>query len=299
VLALHVFDVLQGERVELNDSCLGPECGWHDGSRLVLALDTVKGHNRRIYEKLQVQRRTEAVARARELGAEIVAAADEIERTRRIPEALLERLHASRLFRMLLPRSAGGDETEPAVYVAAVEELAARVAQRSDLCEQQQQAILQREESLATSEALLARGLVELARHRCSEDQFRGHVAFIGEIDASLNQRRRLDNLRTPVTNSVSEHTFQVTQCLAALPVRFGTNQIIKTLGFGEIQLAILERAAGKLPGLGGAYILESRERREQRRQHSTASMDVKFRDILSGRARGSREPKDHRIVDR
>jgi LuxR family maltose regulon positive regulatory protein len=38
------------------------------GKRLFLALDTVKGHNRRIYEKLQVQRRTEAVARARELG---------------------------------------------------------------------------------------------------------------------------------------------------------------------------------------------------------------------------------------
>lgn len=36
--------------------------------RLFLALDTVKGHNRRIYGKLQVQRRTEAVARARKLG---------------------------------------------------------------------------------------------------------------------------------------------------------------------------------------------------------------------------------------
>lgn len=38
------------------------------GKRLFLALDTVKGHNRKIFDKLQVQRRTEAVARARALG---------------------------------------------------------------------------------------------------------------------------------------------------------------------------------------------------------------------------------------
>jgi LuxR family transcriptional regulator, maltose regulon positive regulatory protein len=36
--------------------------------RLYVALSTVKGHNRVIFDKLQVQRRTEAVARARELG---------------------------------------------------------------------------------------------------------------------------------------------------------------------------------------------------------------------------------------
>src|SRR6202045_5292227 len=73
---------------------------------------------------MDIQTRPDPVGRARELAAEIGAAADEIERARRLPEALLARNHDSRLFRMLLPRSAGGDETEPAVYLAAIEELA-------------------------------------------------------------------------------------------------------------------------------------------------------------------------------
>ena len=38
------------------------------GERLFVALITVKGHNQKIFGKLEVQRRTEAVARARELG---------------------------------------------------------------------------------------------------------------------------------------------------------------------------------------------------------------------------------------
>lgn len=38
------------------------------GARLFLALSTVKGHVRNIFDKFQVQRRTEAVARARDLG---------------------------------------------------------------------------------------------------------------------------------------------------------------------------------------------------------------------------------------
>src|SRR5215469_9178911 len=63
------------------------------------------------------------VARARELGPAIAAAADEIECTQRIPEPLLSRLHGGRICRMLLPRSVDGDEVEPWIYLRAVEEL--------------------------------------------------------------------------------------------------------------------------------------------------------------------------------
>jgi alkylation response protein AidB-like acyl-CoA dehydrogenase len=67
--------------------------------------------------------RLDPVARARELRPVIDAAADEIERTQRITEPLLSRLHAARLCRMLLPRSVDGDEMEPWTYLRAVEEI--------------------------------------------------------------------------------------------------------------------------------------------------------------------------------
>src|SRR5271167_4446349 len=68
--------------------------------------------------------RADPVARARELAPTITAAADETERGRRLTEPVVEELHRARLFRMLYPRSVGGDEVEPAVYIDAVGELA-------------------------------------------------------------------------------------------------------------------------------------------------------------------------------
>lgn len=63
------------------------------------------------------------VARAREIGPAIEEAADEIERSQAIPEPLLTRIHDARLARMLLPRSVGGDEIEPWIYMRAIEEI--------------------------------------------------------------------------------------------------------------------------------------------------------------------------------
>jgi indole-3-acetate monooxygenase len=63
------------------------------------------------------------VARAREIGPSITEAADQIERDQDIPAPLLAKIIEARLPRMLLPRSAGGDEVEPWVYMRAIEEL--------------------------------------------------------------------------------------------------------------------------------------------------------------------------------
>ena len=69
-------------------------------------------------------RKPDPVARARALGPAIAAVVDEIERIQAFPEPLLTQLHEARLFRLLLPRSVGGEQVEPWVYLAAVEEIA-------------------------------------------------------------------------------------------------------------------------------------------------------------------------------
>src|SRR5207248_9010066 len=67
---------------------------------------------------------TEYLERARELGPDLEAAAEEIERRRELPEPIVEALIERGLFRLLLPRSLGGAELRPAVYVEVIEEVA-------------------------------------------------------------------------------------------------------------------------------------------------------------------------------
>ena len=66
---------------------------------------------------------SDPVARARALGPGIAAAADRIEQTQTIPEPLWSQVIEARMPRMLLPRSVGGDQVEPWVYMRAIEEI--------------------------------------------------------------------------------------------------------------------------------------------------------------------------------
>ena len=64
------------------------------------------------------------IERARRLRPTIEAAAPAIERNRVLPPELLAALFDAGLFKMLLPRSCGGEEGDPVTFVAAIEEIA-------------------------------------------------------------------------------------------------------------------------------------------------------------------------------
>ncbi len=68
--------------------------------------------------------KVDCVANARALAPVIAAAADRIEAGRELPPDLVDVLHQARLYRMLVPRSLGGEEIPLAEYVQAIEEIA-------------------------------------------------------------------------------------------------------------------------------------------------------------------------------
>jgi indole-3-acetate monooxygenase len=64
------------------------------------------------------------IARAEGVRPAVAAASNEVEATRRLPPALLDKLHDARLFRLLLPRSSNGIETDPVTFFHVIETIA-------------------------------------------------------------------------------------------------------------------------------------------------------------------------------
>ena len=66
----------------------------------------------------------DVIARAEAVRSAVSAASGEIESTRRLPPALLDKLHEAGLFRLLLPRSSNGIETDPMTFFHVIETIA-------------------------------------------------------------------------------------------------------------------------------------------------------------------------------
>ncbi|MBS0548411.1 MAG: acyl-CoA dehydrogenase, partial [Proteobacteria bacterium] len=64
------------------------------------------------------------IARAQALRPSVAAAAAETEAGRRIAPALLDSLHEQKLFRLLLPKSSNGIETDPVTFFHVIETIA-------------------------------------------------------------------------------------------------------------------------------------------------------------------------------
>lgn len=64
------------------------------------------------------------LGRVRELAPRIAAAAPEIERSRRVPDELLEALHAAGFYRMFIPRRYAGGEAHPLAFMRTLQALA-------------------------------------------------------------------------------------------------------------------------------------------------------------------------------
>jgi len=67
---------------------------------------------------------TDHIARARELAPLLTAAAPRIDAACELPPDVLDAMHAQGMFRLLVPRSLGGAELDPATYIQCVEAIA-------------------------------------------------------------------------------------------------------------------------------------------------------------------------------
>lgn len=69
-------------------------------------------------------RRRDAIARARSVADTLIEAAPRIEEARELPDDVVDALHDARIFRLLLPRTVGGDEIDLRTHAEVLEILA-------------------------------------------------------------------------------------------------------------------------------------------------------------------------------
>ena len=113
-----------------------------------------------------------------------------------------------------------------------------------------------------------------------------------------FDQRQRLNQLLPPGLGRRAERAFHLAQRLAPLALRFGRHQVGEAFDRGEIELAVLEGAAGEFAGLGRSQALDAAERVEHRGDHRAAAVQLQLGYVLAGLALRRRKPQRQRLVD-
>ena len=93
------------------------------------------------------------------------------------------------------------------------------------------------------------------------------YIRLVGEIDPGLDQRQRLDQLLPPGLGTIAEQSLQLPHRLPALRLRVGIDQIGQPFDCGQVELAVLEGAAGEFPRLRRPHSWHPRQRLEYRRR--------------------------------
>ena len=115
---------------------------------------------------------------------------------------------------------------------------------------------------------------IELARNRDRRRQqiFR-HVPLVRKIDARFDQRQRLDQLLAPGVGLLAERAAHLTVGLPPLALCLGHDQVGKPLDGGEVELAVLEGAAGEFARLSRPQAFDTAERGQESRDDGAAAM--------------------------
>ena len=117
-------------------------------------------------------------------------------------------------------------------------------------------------------------------------ERLRGDIArdigLVGEIDAGFGERLRFDQTPAPRLGAIAEQALQLPQSLAALRIGVGINQIRETFDGGEVELAVLERAARELAGQCHAQSVHRCERGEQRGDHRASAMQLDLGGVFA-----------------
>jgi hypothetical protein len=80
--------------------------------------------------------------------------------------------------------------------------------------------------------------------------------------------------------------------------LRLGAHQIGEALDRGEIELAVLEGAAGELAGLGHTQAVDAAQRLKHGGDDGAAAVQLQLGGVLAGFAVGRRKPQHQRLVD-